>query len=375
MHSNSPSNKPLKLFVVRPLLGQGGADRVTLTLLRSLDRKLFAPSLVLFRQAGEYIDDLPSDVKLYSLNVSSSWTAWIRLIPLLRQHKPDIVFSTSSGTNLDVVLAHRLSNQRGRLVISERTIVSRTHGSIKRKLMLLLKRWLYDKADVITTVSQCAKKDMVDQYGIHPHRITVVYSPVETTSIKQLGLEQVEHPWFNENIPIVLAAGRLVWQKDYFTLIKAFKVLREQRRARLVILGDGTLRSNLTKLVQEIGLEDDILMPGFDKNPFKYMSRCTMFVSSSVQEGLANVLIQAMACGAPVLSTDCKCGPSEVIDQPGINGFLVPVGSIEMLADKMMYLLDNPEIRKQVGNAGRQSAERFSGKVAMQYYVEALLNS
>lgn len=352
-------------------MGQGGADRVTLTLLQSFDRQQFAPTLILMYQEGAYLEDLPADVPIYSLGGQRLWTAWRPLIHLLRLHRPDIVFSTSSGTNVIAVLAHKLAWQRGRLVLSERNVL--LHGRItpKKRLLLWAKRLLYNQADVVTAVSEGVQADLLTKLHLPPEKIQVVYNPIVTPDLPALAAEAITHPWFAEEIPIILGVGRLVAEKDFPTLIKAVAKVREQRPCRLLILGEGDGRHELKQLSQELGIAEAVCLPGFDKNPFKYMARCTVFVLSSRFEGLPGALIQAMACGAAVIATDCPSGPSEIIT-PGKDGLLIPVGDVAAMARCLLELLDSPDLRATLGQQAQQSAQRFQVEGVLQKYVHAL---
>ncbi len=366
---------PDTLYIVRPTLGLGGADRVTLTLLQHLPRDLFCPTLVLMRKEGELVADLPSNVPLLTLDARSLWTAWIPLAKLLLGNPPDILFSTSSGTNIIAALAYLLTGSSGRLVLSERGLL-RTELSWKKKFQSRLKRILYPHADRITAVSKGVKEELVHQLRLRPESISVVYNPIVDANLESLAAEPVPHPWFGAELengrPVVLAAGRLVPEKDHATLLRAFAELRETHEARLVILGDGPLRSELEDLSCALGISDAISFPGYDPNPFMYMSRCQVFVLSSRFEGLPGALIQAMACGAPVISTDCPSGPSEILEPPD-SGALVPVGDTIRLAEEIKRLLDDPETRRKRGEAARVAAQRFSVDRIMNNYVEALL--
>lgn len=353
-------------------MGQGGADRVTLTLLKMLDRRQFHPTLVLLRREGEFLDDIPTDVPIYDFGVPDVSLAWPQATRLLHQHRPDIILSTSSGTNVLVCLAHYLSRQKSRLVLSERNIVFHGEYTLKRRLMVWLKRLFYGRADLITAISQCLKEDLVEKLGLPADQIFVVYNPVVDDEILLQATEPLDHPWFQEGIPVILGTGRLVKQKDFPTLIRAFQYVRQQRPCRLLILGEGSQRPELETLVQTLGLGTDVELPGFDKNPFKYMARCAVFVQTPIHEGLGNVLIQAMACGAPVISTNCPCGPSEIIQTDGEDGFLVPVGDAQAIAGKILYLLDHPEKREAMAACGRQSAERFRAETILARYVAAI---
>lgn len=362
----------IDLFIFRPTLGQGGADRVTLTLLESLDRTMFRPSLVLVKASGEFLADVPEDVKVYTLGSRNLRSAWRPLARLLRAHRPDVLFSTSSGANVIAIISHLLARSRGRLVLSERNILVRGKPSLKRDATLRLKRALYGRADHITSVSQGVKDDLVSTLGLPEKQVTVVYNPIVTDALPRLAAERVEHEWFADDVPVILGVGRFVAQKDFGLLIDAFARVRAARRARLIILGEGELRAEMLARVERLGLSEDVWFPGFDKNPFKYMSKCAVFVLSSRHEGLPGALIQAMACGAAVVSTDCPSGPSEIIT-PGVDGYLVPVGDGEALANRIGELIDDPALRRKMGERGRASALRYKTETVMNNYIISLL--
>ncbi|MFZ0548536.1 MAG: glycosyltransferase [Candidatus Promineifilaceae bacterium] len=362
---------PAKLFLLRPTLGQGGADRVTLTLLQHFDRARFQPALVLSKVSGEYVNDLPPDVPVYSLGGKRLWTAWLPLTSLLRQHKPDILFSTSGGTNVIAVIAHRLSGSNSRLILSERNVLMHGEKTNKRRLLTWVKGLLYGRADQITAVSQGVKDDLVNQLGIASEKVTVVYNPIVTDKMLTLAQEPLDHPWFLEDIPVVLGVGRLVQEKGFDILIRAIAQVREKRPVRLVILGEGELRVELQTLIDSLELPGHIQLVGFDKNPFKYMARCTLFVLSSRYEGLPGALIQSMACGAAVIATDCPAGPSEIIT-PEVDGILVPVEDVSAMADQITRLLDSPDLRKTFSTNAQKSAVRFRADAVLENYIVAL---
>jgi glycosyltransferase involved in cell wall biosynthesis len=176
-------------------------------------------------------------------------------------------------------------------------------------------------------------------------KVKVIYNPTVTPEIFRKATEPVQHPWFVDNrVPIILAAGRLHRQKDFPTLLRAFSLLRQNRPCRLVILGDGKKRRRkaLRQLAKQLGIEKDVSLPGFVENPFAYMARANLFVLSSAWEGFGNVIVEALACGCPVVSTDCRSGPREILDN-GRYGRLVPVGDPEALARAMLEALDDPD--------------------------------
>ncbi|MCL4872096.1 MAG: glycosyltransferase [Anaerolineae bacterium] len=359
-----------KLFILRPTLGQGGAERVTLTLLQKLDRRQFDLSLVLVRREGELLADVPDDVTVHVLGARNLWTCWWPLARLLRHEKPDVLFSPG-GTNVPAVLAKWLARIPLRLVLSERNVLHHSKLTLKRRLMVWWQRLLYPYADGLTAVSEGVKQDMVEKLHLPPARIQVIYNPIVDDSLATLAQEPIDHPWFHEDVPIVLGVGRLVVQKNFALLIRAFAQVRAQRPARLVILGAGPLHQELLVLAQELNVADDLWLPGFDKNPFKYMARADIFVLSSLHEGLPGALIQAMACGTAVISTDCPAGPNEIIT-PEQDGILIPVNDVAALVEQINRLLDNPELRQWLARQGQQSSQRFAVNPVIAQYTQVL---
>jgi glycosyltransferase involved in cell wall biosynthesis len=173
-------------------------------------------------------------------------------------------------------------------------------------------------------------------------RVEVVYNPVITPAMLAQARQQPDHPWFGAGQPpVILGVGRLTRQKDFPTLIRAFAEVRRRRPARLIILGEGEDRPELEALIGELGLADHVALPGFRDNAMAYLAGSALFVLSSAWEGLPTVLIEALAAGARVVSTDCPSGPREIL-QDGRLGVLVPVGDAPALARAMANALDGP---------------------------------
>lgn len=344
---------------------------MTLTLLQHSDRTLFDPSLVLMQRDGPYLEDVPDDVIIYDLRARSLWTSWLPLARLLRRERPDILFSPG-GTNVAAVIAKALSGVGTRVVLSERNILAHSGLTLKRRLMIALQRLFYPWADCVTAVSQGVKDDMVAKLGLPSESIEVIYNPIVDDDLQTLAGEPIDHPWFQEDIPIILGAGRLVPQKNFQMLLRAFAEIRARQPARLVILGEGPLQDELTALAEQLKVADDVWLAGFDKNPFKYMAKADIFVLSSLHEGLPGVLIQAMACGTAVIATDCPFGPDEII-KDGEDGFLVAVNDVDGLAERMMLLLSHPEERMAIGALAQLNVQRFKIDRVLQNYYHAIV--
>lgn len=359
-----------KLCIFRPTLSVGGADRITLTLMRELPRFDIRPQLLLMRKEGELIAQAPEGTQ--ELRVRSLWTATGPLIAALRRMKPDVLLSTSSGANVPATLAWQALGKPFRLVLSERNVLFHGGHSVKRAVIVASKRLLYPSADHITVISTGIKDDLVAQLHVEADRVTVVYNPTVTPQIFEGAKQPVTHKFFEGGHQVVLAAGRFVVEKGFDVLLRAFASVRAQRPAKLLLLGDGPLRSELEALVRQLGIGDDVDMPGFDPNPFKYMARATMFVLSSRHEGLPGVLIQAMACGTPSVSTDCPSGPSEIIAKSGEEGILVPPDDVDALARAMSSILGDPAYARALGAGGKRASERFTISSCLPRYVEAI---
>ena len=192
------------------------------------------------------------------------------------------------------------------------------------------------------SVSHGVAEDTARVTGMPPKHISVAHNPVITPRLLALAETPLEHPWFVEHeTPVILGAGRLTRQKDFHTLIRAFAQAREVRPCRLIILGDGGQRDELLALATELGVAEDVDLPGFAANPYAWMRAADLFVLSSRWEGSPNVLTEAMACGTPVVSTDCPSGPRETL-QDGRFGPLVAVGDDKGLGQAILDTLAAP---------------------------------
>jgi glycosyltransferase involved in cell wall biosynthesis len=234
-------------------------------------------------------------------------------------------------------------------------------------------RHLYKRASRIIAVSRGVERDLLDCLGLPEELVTAIPNPVVDRDLQALAEHPIEHPWFQDDHPVLLAVGRLVPQKDYPILLQAFRAVRDKRIVRLIILGEGELRGELETLAKVLKIEKDVDFRGFVKNPFPFMRNCTVYILCSRFEGLPGALIQAMACGAPSISTDCPSGPSEIIDS-GSNGLLIPVGDVRALTRSIELLLDDQERRRSFSEAGRKTTSAFSVSSMIRMYEEELLD-
>jgi glycosyltransferase involved in cell wall biosynthesis len=368
-------DRPPRVMFFCPTLGEGGADRVVLTLLQRLDRARVSPQLALLRREGALVGDVPADVPTFALGSRRLLLAAPDLARLLRRERPDVLFSTHGGSNIIAAIAHALARSPARLVLSERSaLLRRDRSRARRALELPAKRVTYRRADLVTAVSSGVARELATLLGLAASRIRVVGNPVVDDDLAAAAAEPVDHPWFAARaaVPVIVAVGRLVEVKDYPTLLDAFARIRAARPARLFVLGEGPLRGALEARVRAAGLAGDVALHGFDRNPFKYMARARVLLHASLAEGLPGALIQAMACGTPVVSTDCDFGPREVIARSGHDGFLVPVGDARALAERTLALLADAALARRVGDSARASVQRFTTAASLAQYQAAI---
>ena len=273
-----------------------------------------------------------------------------------RRERPDAMLSALNNANVIALLARRLACVKTRLVVSERVVLSSSlaHAKLWRsRLMAHFIRWVYPWADGVIAVSRGVADDLAVTIGLSRDRIDFVYNPIDLSDVRKQAEAPFEHPWLaSGERPLIVGVGRLTQQKDFPSLIRAFAKLNTQRAYSLVILGEGDQRTSLQNLIGELGLSDDVFLPGFCVNPFVWMRQSTVFVLSSAWEGLPGTLIQAMACGTPVVSTDCPSGPAEILEN-GKWGRLVPVGDVGAMANAIAQTLDETEHPDVVKRAWR----------------------
>lgn len=358
-----------RLALFLPSLRGGGAERVMVHLARGFAERGFQVDLVLAKAEGPYLAEVPPSVRVVDLRASRVLFSLPGLVRYLRKERPYALLSALNHANVIVCLAHRLARVPSRLVISEHNTLSASRPQNARgRLLPWFMRWTYPWADAVIAVSQGVAEDLVRTLGISAERVKVIYNPVVDDDLLTKSKEPLDHPWFTEGAPpVILGVGRLTEQKDFPNLIRAFALVRAQRPARLMILGEGELRPQLEALVHELGLQDDVALPGFVENPYAYMARAAVFVLSSRWEGLGVALIEAMASGTPVVSTDCPSGPREILED-GRWGRLVPVGDVDALAEAIVTTLDETEHPDVAARA-----KEFNVNYAVENYLKVLL--
>ncbi|MBS0560095.1 MAG: glycosyltransferase [Proteobacteria bacterium] len=349
-----------------PSLSAGGAERVALNLAEALPSADLRATLLVNQLTGPLAASVPPSVRVVSLDATRTLAALPGLARFLRRERPDVTIAFLSFNNLIAILANFLALRPTRVVASQHIALSQEasrSSSLKDRLVPALYRLALPSADHVVTVSQGVADDLA---SVLPRRagVSVIHNPIVSPRLQQEAMAPLDHPWFaGDGVPLILAVGRMVPQKNFPLLIDAFAHLRRTRRARLAILGEGPLRQDLGARIAALGLKDDatLLMP--DPNPWRYMARAAAVVLSSDFEGFGNVLVEAMATGVPVVSTDCPYGPAEILEG-GRWGPLIKSPTPERLAEAICHVLDHPVPAEKL----RARAMDFSSaKVAQSY--------
>ncbi len=366
-------------------LSGSGSGRRTLTLAHAFATRGHKVDLVVACSQGPLYQELSPLVRLVAFDHRWRYLPWAAmnksrwalasvaaLASYLRHEQPDVVLSAANHVNDAALWARYLARSRTRLVVRVSNQLSPsavyTRGANKLFRLQLAGRF-YAWADAIIAVSDGVADDVARVTSLPRESITTIYNPVVTPELQEKMRAPLNHPWFAPGNPsVLLAVGRLVAQKDFQTLLKAFARVRAVRKARLIILGEGKERPELEALARELGVASDVALPGFIPNPFPYMMRASVFVLSSAWEGLPGVLIEAMACGCPVVSTDCPSGPAEILDG-GAYGPLVPVADDAALAKAILSVLETPPDPERL----RAQAALFSVDRATDQYLQVLL--
>ncbi len=388
----------------------GGVQKMRLAIAREFRHRGHRVELLAMRPQGELAREVPADIpvrpltragplawRLRALAGGAIGRAFVRhtlwpgpagdalaylpaLVSYLRRDRPAALLAATPYINLTALLARRIAGAPTRVLVSEHNDLSHGHplgrGRERRRLVALMR--LYGEADQVVAVSEGVARDVAARSGLPKERIVTIYNPVVSPAVEGLAAEPLDDPWFAPGAPpVVLAVGQLSARKDYPTLIRALALLRAKREARLVILGKAgnaakteRERRKLIDLAAAQGVAEAIEVPGFALNPYRYMARAGVLALSSRHEGFGNVIVEALACGCPVVSTDCPSGPAEILDG-GRYGALVPVGDPVAMAQAIVASLEAPPPAERL----RARAQLFTVARAVDSYEEILLGS
>ncbi len=372
MTMGSLGKKKLSIFL--PGLYGGGAERILLNLAEGFLNRGVLVDIVLAQNEGAFAKQIPYKANLVALrdsmrNSHRTITALPALVRYLKREHPDVLLTALHG-NIIAVWAKLLSGTHTKLVLSEHntfSMITQNMPAWSKWLNTVLVRLFYPKADEIVAVSQGVADDLAKTVKIDRRKIKVIYNPVINDTLFIKANRMPLHPWYkNDHLPIVIAIGRLTKQKDFPTLLEAFHEVIGKVDARLIILGEGEDRENLLQRVNDLNMDERVSLPGFVENPYAFLAHSTVFVLSSRWEGLPTVLVEAMACGIPVISTDCPSGPREIL-KDGKYGRLIPVGDPSALSSAILDGLGG-----KIPQAASEGWQEFTVKHTVDDYFSLL---
>ena len=350
------------MFYITSLNG-GGAERTVLNVLNNINLEKFEPILILgTKNRNIYLKYLKDEIQVINLNVKRLRYTFFKLRKIIKRDRPDVVFTTLIDNSIMLSLVKLSMFKKFKLVTREANT-----RSLKKSYTFfnrLLTRFSYNvMSNHTVALSKGVKNDMVSSFRINPKKIKVIYNPIDIKHISNQAQGTVEL----NNKATIIGVGRLVEQKNFALLIKAFAKISNEIEAELIILGTGDLYNELLSLTQELNVSDRVQLLGFQDNPYKYMRASDLFVLSSNYEGFGHVIVEAMTTGTPVLSTDCKSGPKEII---GDNeyGVLTPVGDVESMANNMLSLLNDQTKLNHYKKMGLDRAQDFDVKKIVKEY-------
>lgn len=351
---------PVSVFVIDLLRGYG-SERYTVQLVNALASTGIPVDLLCQIRGSTLIQEVHPRVRQIEIGTTNPLTTVWFLYKYFKTHRPRVFFPMMEKPSLLGIVAGFFAGYRNivpTLHFDIDAYASLEHGA-RRKFLRLLIALFYRYAPVIVAVSSGVGQSLQRWVGMKKKIVTIL-NGFDLSYLRTRAKEKPEHPWFTDKtVPVVIGCGRLVPLKGFDTLIKAFALVRGQMPARLVILGEGPLRSELQAMIEVLGLQDDALLAGYAANPQAWLANSDVFVLSSRSEGFGNVVVEALASGAQVVSTNCPSGPPEILEQ-GRWGTLVPVGDAPAMAQAIVQALTRP--RDSAEDAALQASldERFS---------------
>lgn len=359
----------MKISIILPSLTGGGAERLAIYLADDWVRRGFTVEFVLMKAVGELLPLLGRHISVVDLGALRIRGVIVPLRKYLKSSRPDVVWVGMWPLTSAAVLAWLLAGRKGRMYLIEHCQLSTVYVQVMQLSMNYLKglmRVTYPFATGVMAVSRGVKEDLCLLVGFSGDHVKVIYNPGATgVSPDRASLVERERLWGKGFGYHILAVGSLKSEKNHECLIRAFAKLPRTLNARLNIVGEGRLRDYLEKLVVNLALEDRVSLPGFSHDVYPWYRSADLFVLSSDTEGLPTVLIEALECGVPVVSTECSGGPDEILEG-GRYGRLVPVGNEDALAEAMLSSLEQPFDR----DALMKRAKDFSVERISEQYLE-----
>lgn len=376
--------RKIKLLYFHPTIVFGGAERTTTTLLKGLDKAVFD---VLFVTKKGIFPPLPVKEAIYidDLGISDGFKGVDSLIKdtkimiqFIKKETPDIVFGMLHYACIMLSLVKIFLRNKVKVTISPRTPSKAAinfyfkEKTLKKALWNFMVKFFCQHSDCIVVASDGLKEECISKYKAKRNKIVTVNNSIDVQSIERLSMESVNRKDSPDNF-VISTAGRVAAEKNMEVLIKAFAMLRKDLKAKLWIIGDGPERPYLESLAASLNVVNDVDFLGFQDNPYKFIKRSDVFVHTSLFEGFGNIILEAMACGVPVIATDCPFGPREIISNMN-NGILVPVSDEMALMEAIKTVLEDEDMRRSFVEEAYKRILDFPTERMVSQYEDIFLN-
>jgi glycosyltransferase involved in cell wall biosynthesis len=363
----------MKILIFYRNLEQGGVQRMMVNLVNYLTKEGHEVTLLLIHQKGKFLELIEPQVPIITFKSKGYISLLPQLIRVLKDNHFNVLFTATPSLNNIAILAKLLSFRSTKVVISERTDpIEEFKGTPFGiyKLSFFLIPVLYRFSNRIVAVSKGVGQTIAKIALINHKKVEVIYNPAyDEKNLLQIQ-NNVDDNWLNNSsIPVIIAAGRLTNQKNFDLLIRAFKILNSRRNARLLILGEGELKEELTHLVKSLDIVDSVRFAGFQMHPISWISKAKVFVLSSLWEGFGNVLIDALTAQATIVSTNCKSGPIEILDY-GKYGYMVNSFDEKEMADVIEKAIDSPIPKDLLLQRARMFSQKEIGTKYIKLFKE-----
>lgn len=357
------------LFVL-PSLSPGGAEKVTINILNHINKDKFTVNLLIINNIGPFKDLIfDNNINIINLNKKHARTSYFKLVKIINTIKPDIVFSTLQHVNILLLIFKRFYKSKPKLIIREANTPSQFMGNLnlfKKKLFLFLLKTQYKKADLI--IAQCneMRDDIISTYKLNNvDNVITIYNPIDVKFIKN---KSTDFNPFNHTYVNIVSIGRLTYQKGFDILLKSISIVRElYPNVFLTIVGDGELRNYLIRLSNDLNIQNSVNFVGFQNNPYPYIKYSDLYVLSSRWEGFPNTLLEAITLKKKVVSTNCKSGTFEILNDYE-NGIIVKTDDPVSLAEGIIS-----SIKKEIKYS--EKYKKYDATIIVKEFEKYFLNN
>lgn len=377
-----------KIAIFMYSMAGGGAERVMSYLLPFMKNKGHEVILVLMNDTFDY--EIPQNIPVYFLEKSRGdepgifkflklpQLAW-KYAKLLNKEGITHSFSLLTRPCYVNIMARWFTGHHYKLMVSERNYPSLQYGygDAQSKINSFLVKKLYPKADLVVSNAQASAVDLVENFNVKEERTRVIYNPIDLDKIHAI---TPKNDFFDENFVNIVTVGRLQVVKNHKFLVEAVATFKN---VRLYIFGEGELRQDLENQIKELNLGNQVFLMGFESNPFQYLKSADFFIFGSIHEGFPNVLMEAMSCGLPILTTNCKSGPDEIMELKNSKtndimitdyGILTPVNDLELMRKGLAYCLEHPEYLERCRIRVIERIQDFKRKPILEAYTNVILS-